>query len=130
MPIRWSISHAERLVVARTQGVVTLKDVEGYLDAVVVEGAMPYAKIFDATDIEPHATDADMMALGARMRAYVATMDGGPLAFVATTDVAMAFISRYLNLTNARRPVKICTKLEDAQRWLDSLPRQVTPAKS
>ena len=53
MPIRWTISHEERLVVATTEGVVTLKDVEAYLDALVVADAMPYAKLFDASDIDP-----------------------------------------------------------------------------
>src|SRR5216684_5060291 len=36
MPIRWTISHEERLVVATTEGAVTLKDIEAYLDALVV----------------------------------------------------------------------------------------------
>ena len=53
MPIRWTISREERLVVATTEGVVTLKDVEAYLDALVVADAMPYAKLFDASDIDP-----------------------------------------------------------------------------
>ena len=52
MPIRWTISPERRLVVATTEGVVTLKDVEAYLDALVVADAMPYAKLFDASNIE------------------------------------------------------------------------------
>ena len=52
MPIRWTISREERLVVATTEGVVTLKDIEAYLDALVVADAMPYAKLFDASDID------------------------------------------------------------------------------
>ena len=63
MPIRWTISHEERLVVATTQGVVTLKDIEAYLDALVVADAAPYAKLFDASDVDLQATDHDVMML-------------------------------------------------------------------
>ena len=71
MPIRWTISHDERLVEPRPQGVVTLKDIEAYLDALVVADAQPYAKLFDASDIDRGAPTPDVMMLGARMRAYV-----------------------------------------------------------
>jgi hypothetical protein len=123
MPIRWTISHEERLVVATTEGVVTLKDVEAYLDALVVADAMPYAKLFDASDIEPQATDHDVLMLGARMSAYAATLPGGPLAFVVTTRLAREFVDRYLNLAAASRPVNIFRTADEAQRWLDAQPR-------
>lgn len=120
MPIRWAISHEKRLVVAATEGIVTLKDVEAYLDAIVVADAMPYAKLFDASDVDPRASDDDVMALGARMRAYVATLPGGPLAFVVKTPVAREFVERYLNLTAATRPVGIFQTDGEARRWLDA----------
>lgn len=123
MPIRWTISHEKRQVVAATTGVVTLKDVEDYLDALVVAEAMPYAKLFDASDVEPQASDHDVMMLGARMRAYVETLPGGPLAFVVTTQVAREFVDRYLNLTAASRPVNIFQTVGEARRWLDAQAR-------
>lgn len=123
MPIRWTISHEERLVVAATTGAVMLKDVEAYLDALVVADAMPYAKLFDASDVDPQASDHDVMMLGARMRAYVETLPGGPLAFVVTSQVAREFVDRYLNLAAAPRPVNIFETAEEARQWLDAQPR-------
>jgi hypothetical protein len=123
MPIRWTISDEERLVVATTEGVVTLKDIEAYLDALIVAEAMPYAKLFDATDVDPQATDHDVMMLGARMRAYVATWPAGPLAFVVTTRVARDFVDRFLNLAAASRPANIFLTADEARRWLDAQPR-------
>jgi hypothetical protein len=102
---------------------VTLKDVEAYLDALVVADAMPYAKLFDASDIEPRATDHDVLMLGARMSAYAATLPGGPLAFVVTNPVAREFVDRYLNLAAAPRPVNIFRTADEARRWLDAQPR-------
>jgi hypothetical protein len=123
MPIRWTISHEERLVVATTEGVVTLKDIEAYLDALVVADAAPYAKLFDASDLDLQATDHDVMMLGARMRAYAATWPGGPLAFVVTTSLAREFVDRFLNLAAAPRPVNIFRTADEARRWLDAQPR-------
>ena len=123
MPIRWTISREERLVVATTEGVVTLKDLEAYLDALVVADAMPYAKLFDASDIEPQGSDHDVLMLGARMSAYGATLPGGPLAIVVKARVAREFVDRYLNLTPASRPVNIFQTADEARRWLDAQPR-------
>ncbi|UYN95965.1 MAG: hypothetical protein KIT25_03195 [Enhydrobacter sp.] len=121
MPLRWEVDHDQRLVVVTADGLVQLEDVEQYLDAIVIEDAMPYRKIFDATRIVPVATDDDVMLLGARMRAYVATLEGGPLAFVVTTPEARVFVDRYINLTGARRPVRIFSRVEDARAWLRDL---------
>jgi hypothetical protein len=122
MPIRWTISHEARRVTAATEGVVTLKDVESYLDALVVADAMPYAKLFDASDVDPRGSDDDVMTLGARMRAYVATLPAGPLAIVVTTAAAREFVDRFLNLAAAPRPAKIFPTANEARRWLDTQP--------
>lgn len=101
---------------------MTLKDVESYLDALVVADAMPYAKLFDASDVDPRGSDDDVMTLGARMRAYVATLTAGPLAIVVTTSAAREFVDRFLNLAAAPRPVKIFPTADEARRWLDTQP--------
>ncbi len=120
MPITWNISHAERLVTVKAEGEITLKEGEEYLDALVVNGAMPYRKLFDCTNMRPSVSDDEMMLLGARMQAYVATLKGGPLAFVVTRPEMHDYVRRYLNLaTGAERPAKIFDNVEQARRWLD-----------
>ena len=74
MPIRWTISHEERLVVATTEGVVYPEGFEAYLDA--RSSPMPCRTpncSMRATSIPGSAID-DVMMLGARMSAYVATL--------------------------------------------------------
>ncbi|HEY6981804.1 STAS/SEC14 domain-containing protein [Reyranella sp.] len=120
MPITWTISHADRLVTVKAEGPITLKEAEEYLDAIVVNDAMPYRKLVDCTAMHTNASDEEMMQLGGRMRAYVATLEGGPLAFVVTRPDVLDYVRRYINLVmGATRPVKIFETVAEARRWLE-----------
>ena len=123
MPIRWEVLHAEKLLLVTGEGTVTLKDVEVYLDEIVTAGAMPYAKLFDATKVDPKYDDHDIMMLGARMSAYRATMKGGPLAFVVTGGRTHEAIPRYINLASAARADADFTTAPAARAWLDAQPK-------
>src|SRR5476649_1068433 len=107
MAIRWEADHAQKLVRITGEGTVTLKDVEVYLDEIVTAGAMPYAKLFDATKVDPKYDDHDIMMLAARMSAYRATMKGGPLVFVVADGPVFEAVQRYINLTPAERAVEV-----------------------
>ena len=61
MPITWTIDHDQRMVTAVFEGVVTLRDIEGYLDAVVVAGAMSYRSCLTAHG-RSAMNDEEMMA--------------------------------------------------------------------
>ena len=123
MPIRWEALHSEKLLLVTGDGVVTLKEVEVYLDEIVTAGAMPYAKLFDATRITPKYDDHDIMMLGARMSAYRTTLEGGPLAFVVAGGPTHEAIQRYINLTPAERTVAVFTTVPEARAGLDMQPR-------
>jgi hypothetical protein len=125
MPIRWTISHDKRLVTAAAEGPVTLRDIEAYFDAVVVANAQPYAKLFDGTGMVVLLNDDDVMAVGARMSAYVHDQGqpGGPAAFVVTDGSARDFIERYLNLMPSPRSARIFETVDKALRWLDEQTR-------
>ena len=49
MPIYVSVYHLDKTIIGKTEGEVTLADVEGYLDDIVKYKAVGYRKIFDAT---------------------------------------------------------------------------------
>lgn len=121
MPLTWVISHADRLVTMKAEEPVTLKEAEEYLDDIVVNDAMPYRKLVDCTTMHTDISDDEMMQLGARMRAYVATLQGGPLAFVVTKADVLEYVRRYINLVmGAKRPVKIFSTADEARLWLDA----------
>ena len=120
MPIHWTLSKPTKLVVAVCKGPLTREDIQGYLDGVVVADALPYRKIFDATQAEAGIlSDDDMMALGARIRAYATTGDIGPLAIVASTPESYERAQLFAALSEARRPIRIFGELHEARRWLD-----------
>ena len=120
MPIHWTISKPTKLVVAVCKGPVTRKDIEGYLDAVVVADGLSYRKIFDATQAEPSLSDADVMELGARIRIYATTDQMGPLAIVASTERAFERAQLFAALADAPRPIRIFRELHEARQWLDA----------
>ena len=120
MPIQWTISHPAKLVVAVCKGALTRQDIEGYLDAVVVADTLAYRKIFDATKATANLPDEDMMALGARIRAYATMGDLGPLAIVASTPESYERAHLFAALAEAKRPLKIFRELHLARKWLDA----------
>jgi hypothetical protein len=86
MPLQWTVSHPTRLVIAVAKDELRLKDIEEYLDDVLAVGALPYRKIFDTSGATLKLEEDDLMALGARIRAYIPLGPIGPLAIVAATE--------------------------------------------
>jgi hypothetical protein len=120
MPIAWTIDHDRRMLTAVCQGDVTLRDIEAYLDAVVVADAMPFRKLFDGTHGDAAITDEEMMALGARIRAYHGAGKMGALAIVVVTEQTHGLARLFGALAAADRPIKIFRDLRAARRWLEA----------
>ena len=118
MPFKWTISHDERLVTAKAEGVVVLQHIQDYLDAVVVAGAGPYAKLVDMTGAQVQLTDHDMLMLGARMRAYFSTGPAGPVAFVVDRSPSSDYVLRFINLASGNRPAEVFASAVEARAWL------------
>lgn len=119
MPVQWTISKPHQLVIAVARDELRLADVEEYLDGVTVADALPYRKIFDTTAARMMLSDADMMVLGARIRAYQKMSKLGPLAIVAVTEPAYQQARLFEVLATGDRPVKIFRELHLAREWLD-----------
>ena len=128
MPVQWTVSQPTRLVIAVAKGELRLRDIETYLDEVVAANAMAYRKIFDMSQATPKLSEDDMMMLGARIRAYMALGEMGPLAIVATTDKSYQQARMFAALAEAERPLKIFRELHLARQWLDA--QSAPPAKT
>ena len=122
MGIKFTIDHKARYVEARAEDVVDLKDVEAFLDAVVVQDALRYRKLLDGRGAVPKYTNDDVMALGARVSAYAQIEQRGALALVAGTDEHFELAARFINLGKSDRPAKVFRSVDDARKWLEAQP--------
>jgi len=118
LPVEYRIDHDKPFVAVRAHGPVVLGEILDYFDALVVQDAMSYPKLFDARDAEPRLSDDDMMVLGARVSAYAVHEPRGPIAAVATAKAPSEMIQRFMNLGGAQRPMRLFASIEEALRWL------------
>lgn len=120
MPIYVTVYHLDKTIVGKTDGEVTLADLEGYLAAVVKARAVSYSKIFDATRGASALTPDDVNSFRTRITAFVERGQGriGPFAVVAgqERDNRLANICR--TVADANRPMKIFNDIHAARAWL------------
>ena len=122
MPIHFTIDHDKRHVEAQAKGETGLEDVENFLDAVVLQGALPYRKLFDAREAQPQLSDDDVMVLGARVSAYAEMEPRGPIATIAPPGAAADVIRRFMNLGGAARAIRLFDSIDEARKWLAEQP--------
>ncbi len=118
MAVEYRIDHEKGFVTVRAHGPVVLQELLDYFDALVVQDAMGYPKLFDAREAEPCLSDDDVMVLGARVSAYGAHEPRGPIAAVTMREDASAVLQRFMNLGGAERPMRLFGTIEEARRWL------------
>lgn len=120
MAISWTIDPDFESVAVLAEGAVTRPDVEAYLRAMEAAGALGYRKLIDARGASVGMTDADMMAVGVKLRGYHAGPVGA-LAIVLSRDAADA-VARILGIMAAAdRPMRLFTSLRAAERWLEGM---------
>lgn len=104
------------------EGVVTLAELESYLDAVLVGGALSYRKLVDLSRGTLVLDDDQVMMLSARIRAYAQVEQLGDVAVVVHDKTTLDLLNRFLNLTSGKRTARVFASLSEAQRWLVVLP--------
>lgn len=122
MPITFTIDHTARFVDAKFDGVLVLKDVEDFCDAIVGQNCLPYRKLIDGRTATGKYDDSDVMAIGARMSAYATMGPRGALAMVPADDVSLDLTDRLINLGKNGRPAKAFHSIDEARKWLFAQP--------
>ncbi len=125
MPLKWEIFHDQKLVNIVAEGRVTLPEMEEHFDALAVADVLQYGKLFDAARADPVYTDDDVMAMGARLSAYTATLKSGPLAVIGISDEARLAFRRFVNISPAKRPARLFESEAEARAWLKEVADQV-----
>ena len=118
MPLRWEFLHPQKLVHIVAEGAVTLKEMEEHFDAIVVANAMSYAKLFDATRAAPVYNAHDVLMMGARLSAYTATLESGPLAVIGEGQPLELAFRRFVNVSPSKRPAALFRTEAEARAWL------------
>ena len=85
LAVDYRIDHEKGFVTVRAHGPIVLQELLDYFDALVVQNAMGYPKLFDAREAIPRLSDDDVMELGARVSAYAAFDPGIFFAKAVTT---------------------------------------------
>jgi hypothetical protein len=118
MALRWEILHPQKLIHIVADGTVTLKEMEEHFDAIVVANAMSYAKLFDATRATPVYDDHDVLMMGARLSAYTASVESGPLAVIGEGPALELAFRRFVNVSPSQRPAALFRTEAEARAWL------------
>jgi hypothetical protein len=122
MPVHWTVSHPQRLVVAVAKDEVTVADIEQYFAGVTADGAMAYRKIFEITHTPNALSDENLKALGQRVVFYAQHGQMGAVAIVAASDESYAQAQVFAGAAQVRRPLRIFRELHAARQWLDEQP--------
>jgi hypothetical protein len=128
MPVHWTISHPQRLVVAVAKNEVTVADIEQYFAGVTADGGMAYRKIFEITHTPMALSEENLRTLGQRVVFYAQHGQIGPLAIVAASDASYAQAKVFADAATARRPLQIFRELHAARQWLDAQPLPDSPS--
>lgn len=97
-----------------------LHELVAYLDMLVTQNLMSFAKLFDAGNQKTLMSDQDLMTMAARVNAYALLDPRGPLAFVARQESTRDFMRRVMNVDRSKRPVMLFERTRDALAWLGS----------
>lgn len=121
MPVRFTIDHEHRFVHAHAEGNVAPKDMETFLDAIVVENALPYRKLFDARHAIGRYESADIAVLAARVNRLAHIDRRGALALLMPPRYA-TLADQFLALGGRDRPVRAFLEEDEAMHWLQEQP--------
>jgi hypothetical protein len=122
MPIYVTVYHLDKMIIGKTEGDVTLADIEGYLEDIVKARAVPYRKIFDATGGTSVLTPDDTEALQAKLKAFTAQRGKvGPFAVVTGGDRDGHLANICRTASTADRPMRVFADIHSARRWLEEM---------
>jgi hypothetical protein len=129
MPLHWTISHPQRMVLAVAKGQVAPHEFGDYIAAVDEAKASSYAKLFDITGLTGDLGEALLKSVARAVQNSAAKGPLGPIAIVASSDRAFFQAQLYAQEASVARPLKIFRELHEARRWLDGLSVEATPGQ-
>jgi hypothetical protein len=128
MPLSWTISHPQRLVIAVARDGVAPHEFGAYIEAMQPVGA--YRKMFVVSGMSTVFDTALMRSVGNAVLDHARREPIGPIAIVADNEAAYASAMVYVDAVRGlQRPIRIFREQHEARRWLDSFMPVETEAK-
>jgi hypothetical protein len=126
MPVTWTISDEERLVVAVLSDSTTAQEILDLLGSIIERNAMPFSKIVDASAARHWIAHAELSPITATVRLYSQMKLGpiGPLAIVTGNSASVVRAEEFVRETQASRPVHLFSRFDEARSWIQSLQRE------
>ena len=122
MPVNWSISHTDRIVLATVEGEASIVDLERYISDMAAAGGLPYRKLFDMTYIASGGMRlAELRVFSGKVLALAKEGPIGPIAIVVGSEVERE-MAELFQQTDAGRPLAIFGDATKAREWLDRRP--------
>ena len=124
MPLRWCVDDDARSVEVIAEETITAAEIRDYLERVSEAGAMPFAKLFDASAAKVEASVEELKAIAAWVRKFAVDGRGpiGPLAIVVSSQSHFA-AARFADAAGALRPLQIFRDEGAARAWLKDTTR-------
>jgi hypothetical protein len=107
--------------VGKTEGRVTLANLEEYFDTVIKARAVSYSKIFDATSGTSALTEKHVEILRERIKSFMARGKVGPFAVVTGPVGHNRLTNICKSVAQADRPMRFFTNIGDARQWIAEL---------
>jgi hypothetical protein len=120
MPLHWTVSHPQRLVIAVAKGEVQAQEVETYLEDIFAKGGGPYRKLFDVSQAEGGFDDSVLKGFAEWVRRHASGGPIGPIAIVALSDESFRQAGVFAAAATVDRPIKIFRQQHEARRWLNA----------
>jgi hypothetical protein len=120
MPLHWTLSHPQRLVIAIAKGEVKPQEVEKYLADMFAQGGAPYRKMFDVSQTQTAFGDSVLKGFAETVRRHGAAGPIGPIAIVAANDETFRQAAVFAEAATVDRPIKIFREQHEARRWLNA----------
>ena len=128
MPLSWTISHPQRLVIAVARGDVAPHEFGTYIEAMQPVGG--YRRLFVVSGMSTVFDTALMKSVGYAVRDHAQREKIGPIAIVADNEAAYASAMVYAEAVQGiDRPIRIFREQHEARRWLDSFLPAETAAR-
>jgi hypothetical protein len=119
MPVKWSISHEDRIVLASAEGEASVEDLDQYFSAMAAAGGMPYRKLFDLTYVVSGGLRlAELRAFSKQVIGLAKEGPIGPIAIVVGSELEQE-LAEVFGKVDAGRPLAIFSDVAAAREWLD-----------